>query len=140
VPVLTAVDVLGVQRYVFASNRLRDAVAASWLVHWATAADGALHGTDGDILLASGGNAVVRFADIDAARSFAARYTRRLYDDAPGLDVVVTHRGYEEGGLAGALERILVDVARAKLERVPSTPQLGISVTAPCRITGLPAI
>lgn len=138
-PVLTAIDVLGVQRYVFASSRLRDVVAASWLVHWATAADGALYGTDGNILLASGGNAVIRFADIHAARFFAARYTRRLYDDAPGLDVVVTHRSYEEGGLAAALARIQVDVAHAKLERVPSAPQLGISVTAPCRITGLPA-
>ncbi|SFW22826.1 hypothetical protein [Nitrosovibrio sp. Nv17] len=138
-PVLTAMDVLGVQRYVFASNRLRDVISASWLVHWVTATDGALRGSEGDVLLASGGNVVVRFTDIDAAKSFAARYTRRLYDDAPGLDVVVAHRNYEKGGLAAALAQLQVDVARAKLERIPSVPQLGISVTTPCRITGLPA-
>lgn len=138
-PVLTGIDVLGVQRYVFASNRLRDAVAASWLVHWATAADGALHESGGEVLLASGGNAIVRFADLGRAGDFVARYTRRLYDEAPGLEVVVAHRAFDEGGLASALGRLQVDLARAKLERIPSAVQLGLSVTAACRITGLPA-
>ncbi len=31
-PVVTGIDVLGIQRYVFASNRLRDVLAASWMV------------------------------------------------------------------------------------------------------------
>lgn len=30
--VVTGIDVLGIQRYVFASNRLRDVLAASWMV------------------------------------------------------------------------------------------------------------
>jgi len=138
-PVLTGIDVLGVQRYVFASKRLRDAVAASWLVHWATAADGALAESGGDVLLASGGNAILRFLDEARARDFVARYTRRLYDEAPGLEVVVAHQIHDIDGIASALERLQVDLARAKLERVPSVPQLGISVTAPCRVTALPA-
>ncbi len=138
-PVLTGIDLLGVQRYVFASNRLRDAVVASWLVHWATAADGALHECGGEVLLAGGGNAIVRFADLEKARDFVTRYTRRLYNEAPGLEVVVTHRAFDEGGLASALGHLQVDVARAKLERMPSAAQLGLSVTAACRITGLPA-
>jgi len=138
-PVLTGIDVLGVQRYVFASNRLRDAVAASWLVHWATAADGALQGSGGDVLLASGGNAILRFDDLERARDFVARYTRRLYDEAPGLEVAVVHRVFDRGSLASALGHLQIDLARSKLERVPSVPQLGLSVTAACRITGLPA-
>lgn len=138
-PVLTGIDVLGVQRYVFASNRLRDAVAASWIVHWATAADGALDDSGGEVLLASGGNAILRFTDEERARDFAAQYTRRLYEEAPGLEVVMVHRSYAAGALAAALGRLQVDLARAKLERVPSVPQLGLSVTATCRITGLPA-
>ncbi len=138
-PVLTGIDVLGVQRYVFASNRLRDAVAASWIVHWATATDGALNDSGGEVLLASGGNAIIRFGDDARARDFAARYTRRLYEEAPGLEVVVVHRIHAAGALAAALGRLQVDLARAKLDRVPSVPQLGLSVTATCRITGLPA-
>ena len=138
-PVLTGIDVLGVQRYVFASNRLRDAVAASWLVHWATAGGGALAGSGGHVLQASGGAALLTFPDEQQAKQFATRYTRRLYDEAPGLEVAVAHRSYSTGGLARAMQQLQIDLAVAKLERMPSAPQLGLSVTAPCRITGLPA-
>jgi len=41
-PVLTAIDVLGVQRFIFSSNRLRDVVAGSYLVHRSTTREGAL--------------------------------------------------------------------------------------------------
>jgi hypothetical protein len=141
-PVLTGIDVLGIQRYIFASNRLRDSVGASWLVHWATGRSGALAAAPrfgGHVLLGSGGNALVRFEGREGALDFAAHYSRQLYDKAPGLEVVVEHLDYEPGGLAFALQRLQIVLARAKLERVPSTPQLGISVTAPCRVTGLPA-
>ena len=141
-PVLTAIDLLGIQRYVFASNRLRDSVAASWLVHWATGRDGALAAAarfDGEVLLGSGGNALIRFERRGSALDFTAHYSRHLYDRAPGLEVVVEHLEYEPGELARALQRLQVLLARAKLERAPSTPLLGISVTAPCAVTGLPA-
>lgn len=138
-PVLTGVDVLGIQRYVFASSRLRDAVSASWLVHWATARDGALSGSRGEVLQTSGGGALLRFADEEQARGFAAHYTRRLYDEVPGLEVAMAHRAFEPGQLAGAIRELHVDMAVAKLERSPSAPLLGLSVTAPCRITGFPA-
>ena len=138
-PVLTGIDLLGVQRYVFASNRLRDAVAASWLVDRATAPDGALAGLGGDPLMTAGGNAVIRFAHEHQAREFAGRYTRRLYAEAPGLEGVVVHRSYDDGELAQAIQRLQVDLACSKLERVPHAPQLGLSVNAACRVTGLPA-
>jgi hypothetical protein len=141
VPVLTGIDVLSLQRYVFASNRLADAIAASWIVNWAVARDGALDaGGDGSILLAAGGNAILKFGDLEKARDFAARYTRRLYDDAPDLEVAIAHRQYQQGKLASALRLLQVDIARTKLDRAPSVPQLGLSVTMPCRITGLPAV
>lgn len=138
-PVLTGIDVLGIQRYVFASKRLRDSVSASWLVHRTTAIDGALDSSGGDVLQASGGGAILSFPDEARARDFAARYTRRLYEEAPGLEVAVVHRAHAPGELAAAIEQLRVDLAVAKLERVPSVQQLGLSVTAPCRITGLPA-
>lgn len=138
-PILMGIDVLGIQRYVFASNRLRDAVSASWLVHWATAKDGALGGSGGEVLLASGGGALLLFADEQQARDFAARYTRRLYDEAPGLEVAIAHRAFEVGQLARAIRQLQVDTTVAKFERCPAAPQLGLSVTASCRITGLPA-
>jgi len=140
-PVLTAIDVLGVQRFVFASNRLRDVVAASSLVDWATSREGALADLDaGGVLLAGGGNAILEFADLDRARRFTERYTRLLYDKAPGIAIVVAHnREHGTGELAQALGALQIDLAQAKLERIPAAPQLGLSVTAACRITGLPA-
>jgi hypothetical protein len=139
-PVVTGIDVLGVQRYVFASNRLRDAVAASWLVDRATTVDGILDLPGrGEVLMAAGGNAILTFADWHQAGDFVARYTRWLHDEAPGLEVAVAHHEYDPEGLARALKVLQTKMARMKLEREPSAPQLGLSVTMPCRITGLPA-
>jgi len=143
-PVLTGIDILGIQDYVFASNRLRDVISASWLVHWATAKDGALAQAGleegAEVVLASGGNAILSFQDQTRARDFVTRYSRLLYDKAPGLEVAVVHHCFEPGGLADAMHKLQLDLSVAKLERMPSVPQLGISVTAACQITGLPAV
>lgn len=141
--VVTGIDLLGIQRYVFASNRLRDVLAASWMVDHVVKRepDSLLQwGMTGDrVLLAAGGNAIVEFESLDEARTWTGRYTRWLQSEAPGLDVVVAHRPYDGRSLAWGLKALAVDLARAKLERRPSTPQLGLSVTAACSVTGLPA-
>ncbi len=141
-PVLTAIDVLKVQPFIFASNRLRDVVAGSWQVHWSTSGDGALKDlvSRESLLMAGGGNAIIEFKTWHEARHFAARYTRRLYDEAPGLEVAVVHKAYDSGGLVQAFREIQVELARVKVERVPASPLLGLSVTAACRESGLPAV
>jgi len=140
-PVLTGIDVLGVQRFVFASNRLKDVVTGSFLVHWCTAPDGPLtcSGSTGNTLFAGGGNAIVEFHTIDEAKSFAARYTRLLYDHVPGLEIVMTHKPFNDGCLAQAILDLQTDLALMKTERIPSVPLSGISITASCVATGLPA-
>lgn len=142
-PVLTGIDVLSIQRYVFASNRLRDVLSASWMVDHITKCkpDSLLQWgmTDERVLLAAGGSAIVEFENLADARTWTGRYTRWLHDEAPGLDVVVAHRPYDGRSLAWGLKALAADLARAKLERRTSAPQLGLSVTAPCSITGLPA-
>jgi hypothetical protein len=141
--VVTGIDVLGIQRYVFASNRLRDVLAASWMVDHVMKRepDSLLQwGMTGDrVLLAAGGNAIVEFENLEDARTWTGRYTRWLHDEAPGLDAVVAHRAFDGRSLAWGLKALAVDLARAKLERLPSCPQLGLSVTAACSVTGLPA-
>lgn len=140
-PVLIGIDVLGVQRFVFASNRLRDVVTGSFLVHWSTSYQGAFSGlvVENSILLAGGGNAIVEFSSTPDAKLFAARYSRLLYDEVPGLEVVLVHEEFEIGKLAVALQNVQLKLARAKTERVPSVPLSGLSVTASCMETGLPA-
>jgi hypothetical protein len=149
-PVLTAIDVLGVQRYIFSSNRLRDVVMGSYLVGWSASHDrsgksgvrrGALSGLapKNRVLLAGGGNALIEFDDYPKAREFTARYTRLIHQEAPGLEVAIAHREYQAGNLARALGEIGVELARTKTERAPSVPLLGLSVTVSCNETGLPA-
>ncbi|MCX9080546.1 MAG: hypothetical protein OIN84_21475, partial [Candidatus Methanoperedens sp.] len=74
-PVLTAIDVLGVQRFIFSSNRLKDVVTGSYWVHWSTSREGALKDlvSREKILLAGGGNAIIEYDSIEKAREFAAR-------------------------------------------------------------------
>ena len=140
-PVLTGIDVLGIQRYIFASNLLRDVLAASWTVERITGVD-FLEETGADrqaILLAAGGNAVLEFHSMEEARRWTSRYARALYDEAPGLEVAVVHRPYREGALAEAFQQLQEDLAREKLSRYPDASQLGLSVTARCAVTGSPA-
>ncbi|NLI82931.1 MAG: hypothetical protein GX443_14755 [Deltaproteobacteria bacterium] len=141
-PVLTAIDVLGVQRFIFSSNRLRDVVTGSHLVHWSTSLDGALGklAERGDIIFAGGGNAVIQFDTLGKAHDFTARYTRLLYDEAPGLEVAVVHKEFQSGKLARALREVQIEMARRKTERTPSVPLLGLSVTASCQETALPTM
>jgi len=42
-PVLTGIDLLGIQDYIFASNRLRDVLAASWMVEYVLADGKGMH-------------------------------------------------------------------------------------------------
>lgn len=141
--VVTGIDILGIQRYVFASSRLRDVLAASWMVDHVVKreADSLLQWgmTDDRILLAAGGNAIIEFESLDDARTWTGRYTRWLHDEAPGLEVVVAHRPFDGRSLVWGLKALAVDLARAKLDRRPGAPQLGLSVTATCSVTGLPA-
>ena len=140
--VLTGIDVIGIQSYVFASNRLRDVLAASWMVDHVTSRQ-QLEQWPGqeprNVLLAAGGTAIVEFENLSAARNWTALYTRWLVQTAPGLEVVVVHRPREKRPLAWALKALHLELGRKKLERRPDVPQLGLSVTAPCAVTGLPA-
>lgn len=146
-PVLTAIDIVGIQPYIFASNRLGDVVGASYLVQWATSTElsegepGALSlkGTKPEVLSAAGGNAILRFADFVQAKDFVAHYTRLLFEKAPGLDVAVAHHQYSQGRLAEALLALQLKLSISKVKRRPHALPLGFSVTQPCATTGLPA-
>lgn len=140
-PVLTGVDILGIQNYVFASNRLRDVLSASWIVERVTKCDSlAKWGlTVNRVRGNAGGNAIVKFDSFDEARKWTAHYTRWLQETAPGLDAIVAHQSYDAKPLAWGIKALQIALARRKLERIPSAPQLGLSVTASCSVTGLPA-
>jgi hypothetical protein len=138
---LTTLTLIGIQRFVFASNRMRDVVGASSLVRRASSADGALAELKidpDDIIVAAGGRITLRFDDLAKARIFAQRYTVWLATNVPGIDVALIHREYESH-LSQALHQAFIDLDRAIENRIPPAPLLGVSVTEVCRETGLPA-
>jgi hypothetical protein len=138
-PVLTFVDTLGIQSFVFASNRLKDVVGGSWLVDQVTAKDSWAGKYRDEIIIGAGGNLLLQFADDTRAKRFAAEFSRRVIDTTPGLEATIVHHLYADGQLAEAIRSIQVMIEREKLERQPNLPLLGLGVTATCRETQLPA-
>jgi len=137
-PVLTLIDTLAVQGYIFATHRLKDAVGGSALVKQFEDRIPEYCGSEA-VLLSAGGNAILRFGDREEARTAVMRLSRKLYDDAPGLELAAVHHEYPSGGMANALLQAQRMLQSAKLRRQPGIPLLGLSATEPCRETRLPA-
>ena len=143
--VLTGVDVQGIQRFVFSSNRLRDVLAASWLVRKATQR-GTLEesafalrslGIEGNALVAAGGNIILELPDMAAAKRTAGELSRWLINHAPGLDVVFAHHDRKSGELlASSIQKLFEDLGQAKLKHIGSAPMESFGVAAVCRQTG----
>ncbi len=137
-PTLTLIDILGIQNFVFTTNRLRHAVAGSALIdrlpQWVEEVCGAA-----TVIFAAGGNAALRFADSQHARSGMTRLSRLVHDEAPDLEFAAVHHDYPPGGLARCMIDAQVELQREKLRRRPSVPLLGLGVTTACVETHQPA-
>lgn len=114
-----------------------------------------------EVIQAAGGNALILFREGETmphsnAIRFAKELTLRILREAPGLNVLVKHIAFDfendrlpskfdndgnpmEGykGKRRELEEAMGEHKRSR--RIP-TPTLGLSVTATCSSTGLPAI
>jgi hypothetical protein len=165
--ILVVVDTAKIQPYIFGSNRLRENVGASHLVHLATGGwlksepetllpsnhnivEGTLHNNNGagieagafdaEVLYAGGGNTAILFRDESQATAFARKLSERVLCEAPGLDVVIWQQAFAwQDSLAVALDAAFKQLGKKKREREFSHPLLGLGVTAACRSTGLPA-
>lgn len=136
---LTLIDISGVQDYVFASGRLRDAVGASALIE-RTLFEGLAHAgwSESETLQAAGGVACLRSVDREAARTRTARLTRWMLEHAPGLEATCVHQDIDADEMA-AYRELTRRMARAKLGHAPSVPLDRLPVVAACARTSLPA-
>lgn len=133
--VLTLIDVLRIQGFVFASNRLKDIAAGSMLVSEATDAStlsitAASHA--GELVFAAGGNALLAFPSMACAKDFAGELSRGILEKSPGLDVEVAHEVFGSGEWASSFLAAQKELERRKLARKGHAPMLGLSVTAEC--------
>lgn len=149
--VLTAIDICGIQGFIFSSNRLKDIINNSKAIEWATSfnpkdtKDGLLSSLDlkeSEVLMSGGGNVFLIFESIDRARDFAARYSRKIYDNFPFMKVAIVHRKFGENNqlnLAEAIDLIGKDLAIYKQRNILDRNLLGLGVTISCPNTGRPA-
>jgi hypothetical protein len=165
--ILTALDVTGIQRYIFNSNRLKENVGASELVYRATmrfvfealpasghnVADMETGSLDpsktieagniqAEVVYAAGGNVLILFQNMDQARKLVADLSRRLILEAPGLDLAAAHYQFDwtNKTIGEARSQVLADLEQVKNRRTVSQPLLGLGVTVACQSTGLPAV
>jgi hypothetical protein len=97
-----------------------------------------------ELVYAGGGNTVLLFANPKYAEQFAQILSKRVLLTAPGLNIVVAHKEFDwekQGSLKETIDELLEnELAAKKRERVPSSPLLGLSVTADCTSTRLVAV
>ena len=161
--VVTVLDTTGIQPYIFSSNRLRENVGASFLVSQATdewvkevlkdlkknqnwniqilaQPEDKPHIEDGELtaelVYAGGGNTVLLFQTIDYAKEFTRKLSRKILEEAPGINLVAAHKEFEWNSKSDPLYQVIQNVMknevdRAKQQRVPSAPLLGLGVGQP---------
>jgi hypothetical protein len=103
--------------------------------------------TEGDaaeVVYAGGGNVIVLFSSLPLAQAFTRNLTRRVLRQAPGLSLVVAHAEVDWNSNPQLLSTVVTELlnkrlAARKASRLPSTPLLGVGVTASCESTGLVA-
>jgi len=166
---LTIVDTTGIQNYVFGANQLKQNVGASYLVASATrgwvheclpephnvvsldVADASF--TDAkieegelaaEVVYAGGGNTVILFRSEDDAKRFVGDLSLKVFAEAPGLGIVIVHRQFGWGDKALGGKEGVVNQAMAKLAKRKAAAPMpmalpGLSVTAECAFTNLPA-
>jgi len=167
---LTLLDTTSIQKYIFSSNRLKEIIGASFLVRQVTqqwtyeALDDLFPGehnvTDlekgtldeaiviapgtpvkAEVIFSGGGNTAILFREEVLAHKFAYHLTKRLLQEAPGLELVVAHIPLTANDSLAEKIRQGIDgfLAAAKQQRRHSLPLPGLGVTAVCSSTGLPA-
>lgn len=163
---LVALDVGGIQDYVFRSNDLKHHLGASELTRLATSAwmyeelpqpnniedsrildDKFIERGDVvcEVIYSGGGNALMLFTDEEDALNLIKKLSRRILLEAPGLIVHIAREMFvwkpDGRDLGQAVANLLGNTLRQRKQTAqPNGRMLGLSVSADCQFTGLPAV
>lgn len=96
-----------------------------------------------ELIYAGGGNAIAVFRSHDYAIRFTQILSRRVLQEAPGLTLSVAHQDFnwdETESLFQTIQNLRHKLEYNKSPKAPSSPLLGLSVTADCISTRLVAV
>ncbi len=165
---LVVVDTVGIQSYVFASNRLRENIGASHLVYQATKGwlvdepdaflpaphnviqrqnrqDQAAGGVESgelaaELLYAGGGNTVLLFRERADAAAYLGALHERLLTRAPGLKIATIIEEVDwDTSLAAGMDAAFERLKQKKMMQEYARPLQGLGVTVAGRSSGLAA-
>jgi hypothetical protein len=100
-------------------------------------------GLAAELVYAGGGNTVLLFSDKKYAVKFTQILSKRILEEAPGINLVVVHKDFDwdSKSLYEEIQNVMKnDLDVKKRSRIPSAPLLGLGVTATCRSTQLVAV
>jgi len=100
-------------------------------------------GLAAELVYAGGGNTVLLFSDEKYAVEFTKILSKRILEEAPGINLVAVHKNFDWDKLS--LHEVVANLMKNDLDakkhsRIPSAPLLGLGVTATCRSTQLVAV
>ena len=98
---------------------------------------------DAEVIQAAGGNLLILFKEHEKAIAFVEKLTLKVLRKAPGLTLLAQHKkdfNFNKDNLGKAREELGEKMQAHKLSRLPSSPLLGLGVTAVGASTGLPAV
>jgi hypothetical protein len=138
--VITIFDVLGIQDYLFGSNKLVENIGGSYLVEqtlnsWLPEVAQKLDlPEEKHLVYNAGGNAVFAFEDMEQALSLAREFSKKVLQQAPGLQVACCHHQTAPGTPLGqAMKEAFFELRQIKADRTRGDQQLlGLGVTQPC--------
>ncbi len=160
------IDIVGIQQYLFGSNKLKENLGASYIVQevykkplqdalkatmpninetdldlWRTEPDyiAIKNGRPFEIAYIGGGNAMLFFKEQAQAESFVRQWTKKLLLDFPGLNTAIAIREFEIDDFISSKKQLFNDLAENKYKYTPVTiiPRHGI--TAECSHSGYSA-
>ena len=155
---LLKIDITGKQEYIFATNRLKDAVGASEVVRFVSEDLGGLlleeidglkneefskEKSDGNVLFIGGGNSVYIFKDENSSREFASRFSEIVLRFFPGLDLLMAGSEVDssenKSTIKKKIEELDLKLEKKKLSGIGNINILGYAITELCRNNKKPA-
>ncbi len=158
------VDIVGIQRYVFGSNKLKENLGASYLLEevyreylkgalkavfagdldesyldlWKTKPEYSAIEDDKpfEIAYIGGGNAMLFFSKEEIAQALLREWTRQLLVYAPGLSISAAIEAFDTSRFDESKGHIFESLARNKNSYAPVTVLLRHGITAECAHSG----